>query len=97
MRKVGNYVREEIAMRRLIAFVTAAGMTVLGLVATTGPAQAKGSGPNGRIVFLRPAPAIGDTVPYTVNPDGSHVQLLFPGAVETFRATCRFRVSCSAR
>jgi Tol biopolymer transport system component len=41
------------------------------------PAQAKGLGPNGRIAFARFDPVPGDTVTYTANPDGSHVQQLF--------------------
>ncbi len=63
-------------MRRLVALLSVAGMAVLGL-AVTGPAQAKVSGLNGRIVFARFDPKVGGVVSYTVNPDGSHVQQLF--------------------
>ncbi len=41
------------------------------------PAAAKAPGPNGRIAFAQFEPAMGATVTYTVNPDGSHVQPLF--------------------
>jgi Tol biopolymer transport system component len=41
------------------------------------PAAAKVPGPNGRIAFAQFEPAMGGTVTYTVNPDGSHVQPLF--------------------
>ena len=48
------------------------------LVALSGtPAAAKVPGPNGRIAFAQFEPAVGGTVTYTVNPDGSHVQPLF--------------------
>jgi Tol biopolymer transport system component len=52
-------------------------MTLLGLVAASGSAQAQIPGPNGRIAFARQiTPAIHDQghVVYTVNPDGSHLQ-----------------------
>jgi Tol biopolymer transport system component len=65
--------------RRLIALATVVGMTLLGLVALTAPAQAKVPGPNGEILFLRFDPAVGDTVLYTANPNGSHEQPLLPG------------------
>jgi Tol biopolymer transport system component len=41
-------------------------------------AQAKVPGPNGRIAFSRYVQD-DNTVTYTVNPDGSHMQQLFPG------------------
>jgi len=43
-----------------------------------GPAQSKVPGPNGRIAFSRVVED-DNTVTYTVNPDGSHLQQLFPG------------------
>jgi TolB protein len=69
-----------IAVRRLIGLASVAGLMLLGLVAAPGPVQAKVSGPNGRIAFSRFDPALGGSVTYTVNPDGSHVQQLFPRA-----------------
>jgi Tol biopolymer transport system component len=42
------------------------------------PAQAKVPGPNGRIAFSR-GDRDDNTVTYTVNPDGSHLQQLFAG------------------
>ncbi len=68
-------------VRRVIALATVAAMMLFGLVAVTGPAQAKVSGPNGRILFLRPDPSIGENVAYTVNPDGSAVKKLFSSAI----------------
>jgi Tol biopolymer transport system component len=49
------------------------------------PAGAKVSGPNGRIVFSRFDPALGDFVTFTANPDGSHEQQLFAGTSEVPR------------
>jgi Tol biopolymer transport system component len=69
-------------VRRLIVLVSVAAMTLLGLVAVGGSAQAKVPGPNGQIVFARFDPALDRTVTYTVNPDGSHQQQLFPGGDE---------------
>jgi Tol biopolymer transport system component len=69
-------------VRRLISLVAVTGITLLGLLAPAGSAQAKVAGPNGQIVFARFDPALGSTVTYTVNPDGSHEQQLFPGAAE---------------
>jgi Tol biopolymer transport system component len=62
-------------MKRLIALVTLAGMTLLG-IAVGGPSQAKVSSPNGQILFSRYDPTIDDDHLFTANPDGSHeVQL----------------------
>ena len=41
------------------------------------PARADAEGPDGRIAFMRGDPAEGDTVTYTVDPDGSDLQVLF--------------------
>ncbi len=62
-------------MRRPIAMGALAGLIVLAVFSAT-PAGAKVSGPNGRIAFARFDPALGGSVTYTVNPDGSHVQRL---------------------
>lgn len=67
-------------MRRLIALVTVGGMNLLGLVAVTGPAQAKVSGPTRQIVFTRYDPTIDDNHVYTVNPDGTHEHQLLTDA-----------------
>jgi len=69
-------------MRRLIALVTVSVMTLLGLVTVTGPAQAKVPGSNGRIVFAHFDQRLGNTVIYTVNSDGSHMQELFARGAE---------------
>jgi Tol biopolymer transport system component len=63
-------------VKRLIALMTVAGMTLLGLVAVSGPTQAMAAGSNGQILFLRNDPATDETHIFTANPDGSHeVQL----------------------
>ncbi|HEY6836037.1 MAG TPA: hypothetical protein VI142_06150 [Gaiellaceae bacterium] len=62
--------------RRIAALVVA--VAAIALIAVGGPAQAKVSGPNGRIVFARDTPDGQDTNTYTMNPDGSDVQPLFP-------------------
>jgi Tol biopolymer transport system component len=72
-------------VRRLIVLVSVAAMTLLGVVAIGGSAQAKVPGPNGQIVFARFDPALESTVTYTVNPDGSHQQQLFPRGAENPR------------
>src|SRR5512132_2974040 len=62
-------------MRKLIVLGLLAGLALAALFAL--PAGAKSPGANGRIVFARFDPAVGDTFTYAVNPDGSHVQQLF--------------------
>jgi Tol biopolymer transport system component len=62
--------------RRIAALVVA--LAAIGFIAVGGPAQAKVSGPNGRIVFTRATPDFQDGNTYTMNPDGSDVQPLFP-------------------
>ena len=57
-------------MRRLIIGVLFGLGALVPLSAT--PAAAKVPGPNGRIAFAQFEPAMGATVTYTVNPDGSH-------------------------
>jgi TolB protein len=71
-------------MRRLIASVAVLVMTGLGLVAATGPTQAKVPGSNGQIVFERPDPDPSVEVSYvfTVNPDGTHEQQLLAFGAE---------------
>ncbi|MDP9330040.1 MAG: hypothetical protein M3P11_05295 [Actinomycetota bacterium] len=65
-----------VTVKRLIALMTVAGMTLLGLVAVTGPAQAKTPARNGQILFIRFDFGIEDDHVFTANPDGSHeVQL----------------------
>ena len=66
-------------MRRLIALVGVAAVTVVGLVLPAGPALAEVSGPNGQILFVRFSPALDEGVLYTVNPDGSHLHRVIPG------------------
>jgi Tol biopolymer transport system component len=55
-------------------------LTALGLVGSVGPVDAKVPGPNGRIAFARFDPELGDSATYTMDPDGSDVRQLFPGA-----------------
>jgi Tol biopolymer transport system component len=65
-----------VTVQRLITLMTVAGMTLLGLVAVTGPAQAKTPARNGQILFVRFDSAIENDHIFTANPDGSHeVQL----------------------
>jgi len=60
-------------LKWLTAIVLCAGMAL-----PASPAQAKVPGPNGRIAFSR-GDRDDNTVTYTVNPDGSHLQQLFGG------------------
>src|SRR6266545_839555 len=69
-------------MKRVMAVLTVTGTILLGLVAPAGPTQAKVPGPDGQLLFLRFDPAVGDTVLYTVNPDGSHSHQVLPLVVE---------------
>lgn len=57
-------------------------LTMSVLVGVGGPARAKVPGPNGQILFGRFDPAFGDTLLYTVNPDGSHLKQVVPFTVE---------------
>jgi dipeptidyl aminopeptidase/acylaminoacyl peptidase len=65
--------------RRTTLIAIAAAAIVFAVVG--GSAQAKVSGSNGRIAFARYDPTLDDTVTYTANPDGSHVQPLLPGFI----------------
>ena len=66
-------------MRKLmIVGLLAALVAAVGALTAT-PAGAKQRSLNGRIAFARYDPALGDTVPYTINPDGTHEQQLIPG------------------
>src|SRR4051794_8673801 len=67
-------------MRKLIGLTLA--MTTAAIQLAAIPASAKVPGANGRIAFARYDPALGDTVTFTANPDGSHVQQLLAGASE---------------
>jgi dipeptidyl aminopeptidase/acylaminoacyl peptidase len=62
--------RKPIVPGLLAGFAALAALTAI-------PADAKVPGPNGRIAFARFDPALGGTVTYTANPDGSRVQQLF--------------------
>jgi hypothetical protein len=64
-------------MKRLISIASAALLTVFGLVASTGPTRAKVPGPNGQITFQRFDPSTRAFAVYRVNPDGSHLELVF--------------------
>jgi hypothetical protein len=70
--------RSVVGIRRLIAFVTIAALTLLALVATTAPVQGKVFGPNGQILFATFDPAVGNLTPFTINPDGTHQFRLLP-------------------
>jgi WD40-like Beta Propeller Repeat len=66
-------------VKRLIALACAAALIFLGVVAATGPAQAKVPGPNGQIVFSSHNTDTDRNDIYLVNPDGSHLRpLSFP-------------------
>ncbi len=67
------------AMKRLFGVFAVFALSLLGLAAAGGPAQAQEPGPNGQIAFVRGNPALGDSQTYTANPDGSHQRLLHPG------------------
>jgi Tol biopolymer transport system component len=64
-------------MRHRMKWLTAVALCA-GMALPASTAQAKVPGPNGRIVFSRVVQD-DNTVTYTVNPDGSHLQQLFPG------------------
>jgi Tol biopolymer transport system component len=68
-------------MRKRIVLGLVAGLAALASLSTL-PAGAKVSGPQGRIAFARFDPALGGTVTYTMNPDGSEVQQLFARPAE---------------
>jgi hypothetical protein len=64
-------------MRKLMIVGLLAALVVAVGALTATPAGANPPGTNGRIAFSRFEPALGDTVIYTINPDGSHEQQLF--------------------
>jgi Tol biopolymer transport system component len=61
--------RKLMLLSSLVLLVLAAALTPL-------PAGAKPTGANGQIAFARFDPALGDTVAYTINPDGTHERQL---------------------
>lgn len=67
-------------MRRAIALVSLAAATLLAPLGVAPPAGATVPGENGQITFGRYDPAVGDQVTYVVNPDGSHLRAVIPGA-----------------
>jgi Tol biopolymer transport system component len=76
--------RDVAAFRTVQQAMSVAGLIMLAMAlvaagAIMAPAQAKPPGSNGQIVFARDDPALGDTVVYTANPDGSHMHRLLPG------------------
>ena len=58
-------------MRKLIMLTTLAGLAAA-IALTAMPAAAKPRGANGQIAFARFDATLGDQVPYTINPDGTH-------------------------
>jgi Tol biopolymer transport system component len=62
---------------RRTAYIAIAAAAIV-FVVVGGSAQAKVSGSNGRIAFARFDPSIDDDRTYTMNPDGSSLQPLFP-------------------
>jgi len=65
----------------LVALAVGAGALVA-LAAFSGSADAKPRSENGRIAFGRFDPNLGDTVLYTVNPDGSDERQVLPDPIE---------------
>jgi Tol biopolymer transport system component len=59
-------------------FVLAGSLALVAMALFVLPAGAKVGGPNGRIAFSRATPDFQDSNTYTMNPDGSDVQPLFP-------------------
>jgi TolB protein len=72
-------------MKRLFAVFAVFVLSLLGLAAVGGPAQAQEPGPNGQIAFSRENPALGDSQTYIANPDGSQEHLLHSGTGEVPR------------
>ena len=67
---------------RVALWAGLAALAVLGGALAVQPAAANPTHANGQIVFGRYNPALDDTVLYTVNPDGTHVQRVLPFAFE---------------
>jgi Tol biopolymer transport system component len=67
-------------MLKLILITTLAALTAATAL-TALPAAAKAPGVNGQIVFARFDSKLGDTVAYTINPDGTHQQQVFSPTV----------------
>jgi Tol biopolymer transport system component len=62
--------------------IVAIAVTALALVTGVSPSAAEVPGVNGKVVFGRFDPAVGDTLMFTVNPDGSDLQQIEPFPVE---------------
>jgi Tol biopolymer transport system component len=73
---------KEITMRKLTLTLLAA---IALLAVTAMPAAAKPRGTNGQIAFGRQDPLLGDTVLYSINPDGSHERQVLPFGLEVPR------------
>ena len=81
--------RKQIVLASLALLAALAALTAI-------PAGARPRGVNGQIAFARFDPALGDSVFYTINPDGSQEHLVLPFAAEcphwspdgTLIATC---------
>ncbi len=69
-------------MKRLTALLTVALMSLLALLAVAGQAQSKVPGLNGRIVYRWGDPAIGNSLVFTSNADGSGEVQLLPDEAE---------------
>jgi Tol biopolymer transport system component len=65
-------------MRKLTLLTALAAFAALVALTAMPAASAKAPGANGRIAFARFDPAFGDDATYTMNPNGSDVQPLFP-------------------
>jgi hypothetical protein len=78
-----------------ISVLSAIALCVLAAVVAT-PALARPLGHNGRIAFARYDPFFDDTVPYTINPDGTHEQQVIdlPGELPNWSMDGTRLVTC---
>jgi len=70
--------RSASAVPRAVLVLAALGLLLVLAFAALSVGQRPGPPINGRIVFGRFDPALGDTVVYTVNPDGTHLEKVRP-------------------
>jgi hypothetical protein len=81
---LGNFLIGQLrswTMRKLTILCISGALALAALLTGT-LAVARPSSPNGQIAFARFEAALGDSVFYTVNPDGSHERQVLPFALE---------------
>jgi Tol biopolymer transport system component len=67
-------------MKRVSSLIVGLAIALVGWTGPIGSVNAKASGTNGRIAFVKFDHSLGEPVVFTIDPDGRHQQMLFAGA-----------------